>query len=144
MALYKSPLSRTRATVPGGVHSERDMARGMNLENLPPNLSTDPLDFFGAIRELVEQSIPQHDIKRYAPSRQNQQRKWAVDAAPPAAVGKGGESGLRGIVTQLEGENGVLRDRVAELERSLRKAQGCPPEKVGSGCGGFGSCGGYV
>lgn len=132
MARYESLLSRSAAPLRSDM--ENSMSRGMNQQNLPPNLSTDPLDFFGAIRDLVEQSIPQQEIKRYAPLQQKQQRKWKAEA--PAAVGScssstGGESGLRGIVAQLEGENGTLRDRVSELERALRKAQGCLPKKVG-------------
>lgn len=134
MARYESLLSRSAAPLRSDMDNN-SMSREMNQQNLPPNLSTDPLDFFGAIRDLVEQSIPQQELKRYAPSQQKQQRKWKVEAPGAAAgscsSGSGGESGLGGIVAQLEGENGTLRDRVSELERALRKAQGCPPKKVG-------------
>lgn len=134
MARYESLLSRSAAPLRSDMDNN-SMSREMNQQNLPPNLSTDPLDFFGAIRDLVEQSIPQQELKRYAPSQQKQQRKWKVEG-PAGAAGScsssaGGESGLGGIVAQLEGENGTLRDRVSELERALRKAQGCPPKKVG-------------
>ena len=133
MARYDSLLSRSAAPLRSDM--DNSMSRGMNEQNLPPNLSTDPLDFFGAIRDLVEQSIPQQDIKRYALPRQKQPQ-WKVEA--PAAVGSssrtGAESGLGGIVAQLEGENGTLRDRVSELERALRKAQGYQSKKVRIAC----------
>ena len=57
MARYDSLLSRSAAPLRSDM--DNSMSRGMNEQNLPPNLSTDPLDFFGAIRDLVEQSIPQ-------------------------------------------------------------------------------------
>ncbi|CAM9953871.1 unnamed protein product [Ectocarpus sp. 4 AP-2014] len=64
----------------------------------------DPLDFFGAIRNLVEQSIPPEDLRKY--SSQQPLEIPVVNSS----------SSFGGIVEELQAENDKLRERVLEFE----------------------------
>lgn len=89
----------------------------------PPHASTDPLDFFGAIRDLVEQSIPREEINKYATPR-HQRRGEGFPVV--RSIG----TSPSGLVAELRAENGFLVKRVAELENALRRAQGVSPQQV--------------
>lgn len=65
----------------------------------------DPLDFFGAIRNLVEQSIQPEDI-----------RKYSSQARLEIPVVNSSSSSYGGIVEELQADNDNLRERVLELE----------------------------
>lgn len=80
--------------------------------------SKDPLDFFGAIRGLVEQSVSPEDLERYAPPRELQR---GAEFPASTASGFSAPSRLDGIVEELRIENGLLRQRVAELEGDLEQ-----------------------
>ncbi|CBJ28578.1 TiTiN family member (ttn-1) [Ectocarpus siliculosus] len=64
----------------------------------------DPLDFFGAIRNLVEQSIQPEDLRKY--SSQQPLEVPVVNSS----------SSFGGIVVELQAENDKLRQRVLEFE----------------------------
>lgn len=64
----------------------------------------DPLDFFGAIRNLVEQSIQPEDLRKYSSQQPLEIR--VVNSS----------SSFGGIVEELQAENDKLRERVLEFE----------------------------
>ncbi|CAB1098272.1 unnamed protein product [Ectocarpus sp. CCAP 1310/34] len=64
----------------------------------------DPLDFFGAICNLVEQSIPPEDLRNYS-----SQQPLEIPV-----VNRSNSFG--GIVEELQAENDRLRERVLEFE----------------------------
>lgn len=112
-----------------------------------PNRSsktTDPIDFFGAIRNLVETHIPPEDIEKYTPVRDHPLHPGAFDAYMEAAAREQDEGASESdedvVVSALQqqqqkivqdneqdcdlrAENRVLRERVAELELALHQAQ---------------------
>lgn len=87
-------------------------------------LPGDALDFFGTIRNLVEQSIQPEDLQKYA-SHREQGEFLTVNSN--AGGGGGSRSGASSpqhlIVEQLRRENGALRGKVWELELALQESQ---------------------
>lgn len=84
------------------------------MKNKKLETLTDPLDFFGAIANLVEQSISPKDIDNYASST----RQRRVDF-PSSITSSSSLSQDEAVVTELKTENSHLRGRVPELERAL-------------------------
>ena len=107
-----------------------------------PNRSSkaaDPIDFFGAIRNLVETNIPAEDIERYTPVRDHPLHPGAFDAYMEAAAREqeegASDSSDEDVVSaqqhkivqeqesDLRAENRFLQERVSELELALQQAQ---------------------
>lgn len=108
-----------------------------------PNRSTavvktnDPIDFFGAIRKLVETSIPPEEIEKYTPVRDHPLHPGAFDAylgtaareeSAPASDSEDNVFAQK-IVPEgdpdqdLRDENRFLQERLSELELALQQAQ---------------------
>lgn len=99
--------------------------------------AADPIiDFFGAIRNLVETNIPAEDIVRYTPARDHPLHAGAFDAYE--TVARKQEEGTSDIVedvdvsaqkivqdqdSDLRAENRFLRERVSGLELALQQSQ---------------------
>lgn len=111
MAMGESLRSRAGLTMP--VPPELS---GMNNMLGPNKPAADALDFFGAIRNLVENAIPTGEIQRYRALRKQDIEFSVVGSACGSSTG--------GIVAQeLRAENEILRKKVSDLERALEEAQ---------------------
>lgn len=99
--------------------------------------TNDPIDFFGAIRNLVETNVTPEDIEKYTPVRDHPLHPGAFDAYLEAAA-REQEQGASDSEEELAGhkivedqerdgdlraENRFLRGKVSELELALQQAQ---------------------
>lgn len=109
--------------------------------------TNDPIDFFGAIRNLVETNIPPEDIEKYTPVRDHPLHPGAFDAYMEAAA-RAAEEGasdsdedasashkMKIVQDQqeqdydhdhdhdLRAENSLHRERLSEVELALQQAQ---------------------
>ncbi|CAN0344619.1 unnamed protein product, partial [Ectocarpus fasciculatus] len=106
-----APLS-VESIIGGGLaghhHQQQHMIPGDDDDgDKPASLvgGGDPLDFFGAIRNLVEQSIQPEDIRKYSSQQQLE-----------IPVVNNSSSSRYRIVEDLQAERDKLRERVSELE----------------------------
>lgn len=85
--------------------------------------SSDPLDFFGAIRGLVEQSISKEEMTKYSTSSGSTslRRRLANHVDFSSSTTTAVEDNPSVVEQQLRLENESLRRRVSELERELRQ-----------------------
>lgn len=120
---------------------QREMMEHMLLTS--PTLASskqtnDPIDFFGAIRNLVETNIPPEDIEKYTPVRDHPLHPGAFDAYMEAAARERAEGAsdseedvhvpAQKIVQEhkdsdLRAENRFLRERLSEVEIALQQSQ---------------------
>ncbi len=110
-----------------------ELEQDQEMEDMLLGSPADSLDFFGAIRDLVETKITPEDLRKHAPRREYGDAFGAAEFPPPAANGGGGSSVGSGkddaaaekIVQdcQLRAENLFLRGRVSELELALQDSQ---------------------
>eukprot|EP00903_Cladosiphon_okamuranus_P005875 g5811.t1 len=104
--------------------------------------ANDPIDFFGAIRNLVETNISPEDIEKYTPVRDHPLHPGAFDAYIEAAACEREDgtsdseedvrvsASAQKIVREhqdssddLRAENRLLRERLSEVEISLQQCQ---------------------
>lgn len=106
-------LARAAATSPPSM----EMPASENM--FGSNTGGDPLDFFGAIRDLVQQSLRPDELEKYS-------SLGRVDfpAASNVSTTNGRNSQDSRVMVELRRENDRLVERVHVLEQALQKAEG--------------------
>lgn len=107
-----------------------ELEQDQEMEDMLLGSPADALDFFGAIRDLVETKIPPEELRKHAPRRELGDTFGAAEF-PSAASGSSSSGGGKDDAAaekivqdcQLRAENLFLRGRVSELELALQDAQ---------------------
>lgn len=113
MMVESQSLARAAATTPPAM----EMPASENM--FGSNTGGDPLDFFGAIRDLVQQSLRPDELEKYSSLG-----RVEFPAASNVSTNSGRSSQDGRVMAELRRENDRLVERVHVLEQALQKAEG--------------------